>query len=151
LNTLAHAPANAINKAKEALATRDASGQAELDPGLTGDEVAAESAAALPDAIPSASGMRSSSAVTNVAPGLAATTELSAVAEASPAFLSFVATMKISSVSWSMPARAFINGRLFRSGELVDAGLGITFEGVDPATRQLIFKDREGATVGRRY
>ncbi len=145
LNKMAHAPAQAVNKAKDALAAREASGMAELDPGLTGDDIANKSAA------PAAPAMRASTGVANLAPGLSATTELSAVAEASPAFLSFVATMKISSVSWGTPARAFINGRLFRAGDQVDPTLGIVFAGVDPETKQLVFKDSTGATVARRY
>jgi hypothetical protein len=44
-----------------------------------------------------------------------------------------------------------INGRLIRADELVDAGLSITFVGVDSSRRQLIFKDKSGATVSRRY
>lgn len=151
LNELAHAPANAVNKAKDALATREAGGQATLDPALTGDDIAHKAAAPPPEAAKAAPEMRASTAVTSLAPGLSATMEVSAVAEASAEFRSFVATMKISSVSWTTPARAFINGRLFRTGELVDAGLGITFDGVDAETRQLIFRDRSGATVARRY
>ena len=38
-----------------------------------------------------------------------------------------------------------------RSGETVDVGLGIIFEGVDPVKRHLLFKDKSGATVARKY
>jgi hypothetical protein len=44
-----------------------------------------------------------------------------------------------------------INGRLTRAGEVVDLPLGITFNGVDAQRRQLVFQDRSGATVSRRF
>jgi hypothetical protein len=88
----------------------------------------------------------------SVAPGLTATTELAAAAtEATPEFRSFVANAKISGIFQGVPSRAFINGRLHRAGELIDPALGITFETVDAERKQIIFKDRSGAIVARRY
>jgi hypothetical protein len=76
-----------------------------------------------------------------------------AAAEASPAFRTFIAEAKVSGVFPGPPARAFINGRLVRSGQAVDnnLSLGITFVGADADTRTLTFKDRGGAAVTRRY
>jgi hypothetical protein len=37
------------------------------------------------------------------------------------------------------------------SGQLADETLAITFERIDAATSSLIFRDRTGATVARRF
>ncbi len=83
--------------------------------------------------------------------GVSATTEVDAAPEASPAFRSFVANAKVSGVFQGTPPRAFINGRLVRAGETVDGGLGVEFNGLDADKKQLIFKDKAGATVFRKY
>jgi hypothetical protein len=74
-----------------------------------------------------------------------------AAADASAEFRSFVANAKISGVFQGAPARAMINGRLVRTGETVDAALGILFAGVDPVKRHLLFKDKAGTLVARKY
>jgi hypothetical protein len=141
MNKLANAPAQAINKAKEALAKRNASGQTNIDPL---DENASNPAA-------TANTPQPATAMTSVAPGLAASTQVDAALAASPAFRSFVANAKVSGVFQGNPARAMINGRLFRAGETVDPGLGITFSGLDPERHSLVFKDKSGAIVARKY
>ena len=156
LNQLAHAPANAINKAQEAIAARRASGQARIDAASIGEDLPDA-----PTAVPSGAPGRQPAATsrptapatttTTIAPGVTATTQLEAAAEASPAFRSFVANAKVSGVFQGSPSRAVINGRLTRIGEAVDSALGITFEGVDHQRRYLIFKDKSGATVSRRF
>jgi hypothetical protein len=156
LNKLAHAPANAINQAQEAIATRRASGQARIDAASIGED--------LPDVPPvstPASAARqpedprratsSATTTTTVSPGVTATTPMEAAAEATAPFRSFVANAKVSGVFQGKPSRAVINGRLVRVGEVVDATLGITFEGVDSQGRNLVFKDRSRATVLRRF
>lgn len=91
-------------------------------------------------------------ATVEISPGVTATTEsIKAVPNASPAFRTFVASAKISGVYQGTPARAFINGRLVRAGEVVDEMMEIQFDSVDQATRSIIFKDSTGATVSRRY
>jgi hypothetical protein len=86
-----------------------------------------------------------------VSPGVSATAQVEAAAEASAPFRSFVANAKVSGVFQGPPTRAMINGRLVRAGELIDAGLAITFTGVDSPRRQLLFQDKSGATVSRRF
>jgi hypothetical protein len=141
LNKLANAPARAINKAQDALAKRNASGQTNIDP-------FAEDA---PGTAPAVKAPQTTSAMTTVAPGLAASTQVDSATAASPAFRSFVANAKVSGVFQGNPARAMINGRLFRTGDTVDANLGITFNGIDSERHSLVFKDKTGATVGRKY
>jgi hypothetical protein len=152
--SIAHIPANAINKAKAAVDARNASGQSNVDSALTGDPIAdkpaigtgASPASKAPVARPAAT------AKTAVTAGVSATTELEqAAVEASPEFRSYVANAKIAGVFQGSPARALINGRMARTGEMVEPSLGITFEGYDPAKRHLSFKDKSGAVVVRKY
>jgi hypothetical protein len=153
LNKIATVPANAINKAQEAIATRRASGQTRIEAALTGEEVPEQRVNSTPSApakvAPSPS--KSAPATTTIAPGLTATTELEAGAEASTAFRALIANAKVSGVFQGSPPRAFINGRLTRPGDVVDNALGVVFTGVDADRKQLLFKDRTGAVVARKY
>ena len=91
-------------------------------------------------------------ATTNVGRNVVATTDqVEAAPEANSAFRSYVANAKVSGVFQGTPARAVINGKLTRAGETADPGLGIMFDSLDPEKRLLIFKDKSGATVSRRY
>ena len=93
-----------------------------------------------------------STATIELAPGVTATTELvKAVRAASTEFRAFVATARINGVYQGTPPRAFINGRMVRTGEVVDSSLEITFDSVDLDTKSIVFKDASGATVSRRY
>jgi len=156
LNTLAQAPINAINKAQDALAARRASGQDRVDAAASGEDLPAK-AFGVPPAAPIKSATSANripttaTSVTTVAPGLSATTTVEAAPEASPEFRAFVVNARLSGVFQGNPARAVLNGRLIRAGEVVDAGLGITFDGLDSERRNLVFKDQAGATVARRY
>jgi hypothetical protein len=140
---IAHVPINAVNKAK-AVAAAQAATAVETD-----NVVSPPPTKAAP--VPTASDARPAPnvAVTQLAPGVSATTATEAEPEASPAFRTFVANLHVSGVRSGVEPRAFINNRLVRKGEVVDSGLGITFEGVQEP--ELIFKDRSGATVKRRY
>ena len=92
------------------------------------------------------------SATSELAPGITVPTDsVEAVPDANAAFRTFVANAKISGVFQGSPPRAFINGRLIRAGETIDAALGIRFESVDQSTKNIIFKDTSGATVSRHY
>ena len=156
LSKIAHAPANAINKAQDAIAARRAGGQARIDAAAAGEDAPDRPFGPAPTApiSPEKSAPRpaaSSTTVTTIAPGVTATTQVDAAPEASPAFRSFVANAKVSGVFQGNPARAVINGRLVRSGDVVDGSLGVHFDGIDNDRRQLVFKDKSGATVSRRF
>jgi len=146
---VAPAPAaTPIDMAKEAAAAATANAQApaaattEPAPPTSGDPIGDKAAATL-STVPTA---------TALSPGLVATTDLEAAAEATPAFRSFVANAKVSGAGIMQGTpRAFINDRLTRGGEMVDPGLGVTFETIDAERRLLIFKDRSGAIVSRKY
>lgn len=147
LNKIAQIPGNAINKAQDAIAARRASGQTRVDAAAIGEDQPAKKSA--PKA-PAAPASNTANAMTAVAPNLAASTVLEA-AEASPAFVAWVVASKVNGVFQGNPARAMINGRLTRTGETVDASLGIIFDRVEADKKQLIFKDGSGATVTRKY
>ncbi|MGH7946877.1 MAG: hypothetical protein ACREH8_03530 [Opitutaceae bacterium] len=157
LNQLAHAPAQAINKAQDAIAARRASGQSRIDAASVGEDLPDQPAA--PARTPAQNPVTSTArpaphAVTSttIAPGVAATAaQVEAAPEAAAPFRSFVANAKVSGVFQGPPTRVMINGRLVRAGEVVEATLGITFNGVDSSRRQLLFVDRTGATVTRRF
>ena len=156
LNEIAHAPKKAIDKAQEAIAARRASGQSRIDAAAIGEDLPHEPVAPPPAPVtppprPAASRVAAPSTTSTIAPGISATAQVEAAPEASAPFRTFVANAKVSGVFQGPPTRAMINGRLIRSGELVDAGLGITFNGVDSSRRQLIFQDKSGATVSRRF
>lgn len=151
LNKLAHLPGNAIDKAQEAIAARRASGQDRVDAAAKGEDapaaptkpaaVAASASRAAPDA----------ASVTTIAPGPAVPPPVEATPEASAEFRAYVTNIRISGIFQGNPARAVINGKLTRAGEAVDSGYGITFEGLDGDRKNLVFKDRSGATVTRRF
>jgi hypothetical protein len=145
LNKLAQWPANAINKAQDALAARRASGQDRVDAAANGDDLPGKAFGVLPAAPikPATAGtaaLTTATSVTTVAPGLSATMPVEAAPETTPEFRAFIVN-----------ARAVINGRLVRAGEVVDAGIGITFDGLDSERRNLVFKDKSGAIVARRF
>lgn len=142
-NAIAHAPVNAVNKAKDVIAKREGSGQDRDAVGAitAGDAPAAKSVA--PQAVEISS---------SIAPGVSVTnSDVTAAAEASPAFRSFIANAKIGGVFQGSPPRLLLNGKLTRGGETVDAALGIVFDSVEVDKRMLLFKDKAGAVVTRRY
>ena len=73
------------------------------------------------------------------------------VPKASNAFKAFVSEAKISGVFQGTPARALINGRTVRAGDLVNKELGVYFESIDVSTKMITFVDEAGARVSRRY
>jgi hypothetical protein len=154
LNNLAQAPVNAINKAQDAVTARRDSGQARVDALLNGEEPPAKPATAAPKAAAPApaTAPRTGGVSTAIAPGItASSSDIESAAEASPAFRAFVAAAKITGLFQGASPRVMLNSRLTRVGDTVDNTLGITFEGYDAVKKQLIFKDKSGATVYRRY
>ena len=69
---------------------------------------------------------------------------------AGPEFRARVLGLRLSGVFAGEPARAMIDGRLVRAGEVIDERLGLRFDGLEPGGR-LRFRDASGATVVRKY
>gem|GEM_PF-3714292 len=154
MNALAHAPVNAINKAQGAVAARRDSGQTGIEAATGGQEVADKKGA--PPAPGSAAVKAAAAAnktavagMATLAPGVTATTsDVDAVAEATPAFKAFVASVKIEGVVGS---KAILNKRLARVGDMIEPALGVVFDSVDPERRMVIFKDKNGAVVTKKF
>jgi hypothetical protein len=147
-SSVAHGPVNAIAKTQSVTAVQSAATQAASEvlgpdrPAATG--VTGESAEASVKAP-----VASTTTVTELAPGVSATRQVEAAPAASSAFRTAVANLKISGFIGGPSAKALINGRLVHVGDVIDSSLGITFAGEQED--QLVFKDRSGATVVRRY
>ena len=69
----------------------------------------------------------------------------------SPAFRASLADLRITGVLSGASPRAILNGRLVRPGEVVDASLGITFDGLDVERKELVFRTRNGAFASKPY
>lgn len=87
----------------------------------------------------------------SLAPGVTALAPGVTVSDASPAFRSFVANVKITGVFQGDTPRAIINGRTLRVGEFVNAAMGISFDSIDAEKKQIVFRDNNGVTVARKY
>ncbi len=150
-----------VGKAQEAIAAREASGQVSgVDEVM--EDATPEGAAPRP---PRAETPAAAVATTPAAPAAASVDATGATEPtarpATPAvqtrpnpgapFRTFVANMRVNGVFQGDPGRAFINGRMYHVGEVVDAPLGIRFTSLDPARKTLYFEDRTGAQMGRRY
>ncbi len=151
LNKLAHLPGNAIDKAQEALAARRASGQDRVDAAARGDDAPATASNAAKPADTVARPVPSGTAVSTHAPGGTVPPAVVAAPEAGPELKAFVTHARISGIFQGNPPRAVINGKLTRAGEVVDEGFGIVFDGLDGDRKNLVFKDRTGASVTRRF
>ncbi len=155
MNKIAHAPAAAIGKARSVVAARASSGQSDIESVLAPQPPKQPAPSGLPPAAQVPAGANpGSTGVASVSPGLSATTVVDAAPDAVPAFRSFVANVKVSGLAGGRAGRppvAIINGRLTRAGDVVDAGLGIIFDTIDAEKKQVIFRDKSGATVARRY
>ena len=155
-------PVNAINKAQAVVSARGGGEQASRDAITAGQDLPEQRVAnpAPPAAPAGAKAAKGAAAATKpaatvsatLAPGILATSsEVDAVAEATPAFRAFVANAKITGVIGGIPAKIILNGRLARSGDLVDSALGVTFDSIDAERKLLVFKEASGAIVTRKY
>jgi len=155
LNALAKAPVNAINRAQAVVATRDAAVRSDAEAVTAIENIPAQPAPGAPSAVAvagaGAGASQTATAMTSLSPGVTATMEIATAEAASPAFRSFAANARVGGVFQGNPPRAFINGRTVRAGDTVDSGLGIVFDGIDAEKKILIFKDRSGAVVVRKY
>jgi hypothetical protein len=71
--------------------------------------------------------------------------------EPGPGFKAFVVNLKVNGVFQGENARAMLNGKMYRLGEVVDAKLGIVFLRVEPEDKRIVFEDAKGAIMSRRY
>ncbi len=70
---------------------------------------------------------------------------------ASPRFVRYAEGLSVSGVFQGSPARALVDGRLIRAGEVIEPRLGVSFVGVDAETKHLILQDSTGAQLRIKY
>lgn len=68
-----------------------------------------------------------------------------------PAFRAWVNDARVTGVRSGDSARAMINNRLIRAGEVADAAEGITLESVIEEEKSLLFRHRDGAALKKPY
>jgi hypothetical protein len=68
-----------------------------------------------------------------------------------PRFLRYAEALVVSGVFQGEPARALVDGRIIRSGDVIEPMLAVTFLGVDAPAKQLILGDKTGAQVRVKY
>lgn len=78
-------------------------------------------------------------------------TPIVAAPAANAAFRAYVANASIDGVFQGSPAKALINGRIVREGQVLDGELGIVFARIDSETKVIYFKDGSGAEVSKNY
>ena len=71
--------------------------------------------------------------------------------EPSANFKAYVVNLKINGVFQGENARAMLNGKMYRLGELIDPKLGIVFLRLEPEDKRIVFEDAKGAIMSRRY
>jgi hypothetical protein len=162
LNQIATVPGKAINKARDVVSDRRQAEQQRVDAILNGEDPPEKRALETPPPSSLTAGNNRSTPATpparvtstsQLAPGVTASTVAPEISEsaASPAFRSWVANARINGVFQGTPPRALINGRTVRAGQILDDSLGIIFDSVEADTNTIVFRDRSGATVSRRF
>jgi hypothetical protein len=71
--------------------------------------------------------------------------------EPGPGFKTYVVNLKVNGVFQGENARAMLNGKMYRLGEVVDSKLGIVFLRLEPEDKRIVFEDAKGAIMSRRY
>ncbi|MFA6960454.1 MAG: hypothetical protein WC205_06875 [Opitutaceae bacterium] len=66
-------------------------------------------------------------------------------------FIQFTESLKVSSVVQGNPAKVMLNGRMYRTGAVINPDLGVTFQGVDGEKSYLLFRDGTGAELRLSY
>ena len=74
-----------------------------------------------------------------------------AVPVAGARFVRYAEKLSVSGVFQGNPARALVDGRIVRSGDILEPVLGIKFVGVDSETKHLILQDATGAQLRVKY
>ncbi|MBC8009008.1 MAG: hypothetical protein H7067_02800 [Burkholderiales bacterium] len=74
-----------------------------------------------------------------------------AVPVAGARFVRYAEGLSVSGVFQGSPARALVDGRIVRSGDMLEPVQGIKFVGVDSATKHLILQDSSGAQLRVKY
>jgi hypothetical protein len=66
-------------------------------------------------------------------------------------FTRYADGLRVSGVFQGSPARALVDGRIVREGDVIETNLGIRFVAVDLASKHLVLQDASGAMVRVKY
>ena len=151
-------PKASIDGAKDAMANKRDSKLAPIDAVLNGEDVepaaakAAAEAAAKAGAAAAATRSEKSTAYSGASNTGVVVAPATATAPApSPRFVRYAEALVVSGVFQGAPARALVDGRIIRSGDVIEPMLAVTFVGVDAPAKQLILEDKTGAQVRVKY
>ncbi len=157
LNRIAETPGHLVGQAQAVVKAQRENEPVRVNAPAAGEETPGRP----PPATPSPSTLTRAPAATSVtttstlqvAPGITATlNENDEVAgSTNPVLREWAANARINGVFQGSPARALINGHTVRAGQVVDEDLGIVFDHIDAGTKTIVFRDRSGAKVARRY
>jgi len=142
MSKVATAPGRLINSGQNAIAAKRAAEQAKLDALTNGLEEPT------PTPVKGAAELAQANLTKDVKVN---NTPIVAVPSASAEFKAFVANASIGGVFQGKPAKALINGRITREGQLIDSELGVVFDHIDADSKVIYFKDVGGAVVSKSY
>ena len=73
--------------------------------------------------------------------------------EPSEAFRAYVQSLEIQGVfiGYNSGARAMVNKRLVRPGDVIESELGVRFVAVNPDAKLLVFEDKTGARLTKNF
>lgn len=142
-------PGKLIGKARDTVAARDKSGQVTDVDELTGDDAQPKFTQLARPAAAATTHTSSNQMESNA--DLVRQDQPKASPNPSAAFRMLVVNLRVNGVFQGEPARALMNGRMLRTGEVLDSQLGVRFTGIDAAHKLLIFEDNTGAIMQRRY
>ncbi len=153
LNQAAAVPAQAINKAENAVAAHNAAETGPANEVISNEKPAAPASPAAASA-PAQTTVDATDTAATAAPESSApqTVHIDLGPEsASPEFKAFISDLRVSGVFQGEHPRVLINGRTFEVGEMVNDDLGVVFTGIDAERELVLFKDRTGVTLVKKY
>jgi len=155
LDAAAELPGEAVGKAQKAMDLAREKNQAKMDAVMKGEETSPYATTPAPSPahqsaiLPTNGGAAVEIADTfNRGP---ATQSAGSPLEPSPEFVKWSDELKITGVYQGVPARALIDRRLVRQGEVIEPVMGVKFVGVDARRKHLILQDESGAQVRLKY
>jgi hypothetical protein len=170
LDAAAELPGQAVNKAQGAIQSARGNEQARLDAAIRGEDVPDARALKTPPPGGSSTAQAKSPEPLEIindepADGLSGSTSGRSstlhqvdITQKDPSvpppnarFVKWGTALKVTGVFQGSPARALIEGRIVREGELIEPLLGVKFAGVDSDQKQVILQDETGAQVRLKY
>ncbi len=150
-------PKGSIDGAKDAMTNQRDSKLAPIDAILNGDDAEAGAAKAKAEADAAAAKVAAAKTEKSTAysggsnTGVVVAPATAAAPAPNARFVRYAEALVVSGVFQGEPARALVDGRIIRSGDVIEPMLAVTFVGVDAPAKQLILEDKTGAQVRVKY